>query len=87
MMGNAFSVGGSDASLIEIIELITKHTSELAIEKYILENLKPPSLIGEDSATDFIDIDNEYLDFAILKITAKCAKFGFDQKYFIETID
>lgn len=80
MLTNAFSVG-SDVSIFELFELITKHSIETSLGQFILENFKPIVLMktsNELGTTEYVDEESEYLEFAILKITAKCSRFGFD---------
>ena len=85
MLTNPFN-NGSDVSIFELLELITKHCMETSIGQFILEDFKPLKLINED-AHEYVDLEQELLELAILKITAKCSRFGFDQKFFVQTLD
>eukprot|EP00347_Sterkiella_histriomuscorum_P019437 403341631 len=93
LVGDAFNSGGN-VNIFDLIELMSKYvshhdsSSNPMIVK-LLSNIKPGPLIDDDCSSIDTEFENEslFLELAQMKITAKMAKFGFDHKYFLETID
>jgi hypothetical protein len=74
---------GEYVSIFDLTELMGKHYPVNHVTLKLIDSLKPQSfqnLTGDQ-------LENEHLKYAQMKITSKVAKFNFDEKRFIETLD
>ena len=93
LVGDAFSSGGQ-VNIFDLLELMSKYSSSQGVNDNpmvikLLQSLKPGILLDDDVSSIDTDFENEsiFLELVQMKITAKLAKFGFDSKYFLDTID
>jgi len=71
------------------MDLMSKYAHDNTMLIKLIQRLRPGHLIDDDVSSIDSEFENEKLFFELaqMKITAKLAKFGFDHKYFIETLD
>ncbi|CDW72286.1 UNKNOWN [Stylonychia lemnae] len=87
-VGDAFNHGGQ-VNIFDLMDLMSKFAHENSLLIKMIQRLRPGHLIDDDVSSIDSEFENEkqFLELAQMKITAKLAKFGFDNKYFMETLD